>query len=148
MFLFSAYPSHFASVSTPNDTRSSLGWIVLHESLYFVTRTSNCCLYSQECGSGLATILDKRPWDSTASTFFCVAFTPEEGHNTLLQGWAKKGSSFLRCSSHWRDALFVSTRRFYYRCNFRELQSWRDLKVFHFCTSQPTVELVLVWLRR
>ena len=80
--------------------------------------------------------------------FFCVAFTPEEGHNTLLQGWAKKESSFLRYSSHWRDALFVSTRRFYYRCYFRELQNWRDLKVFHFCTSQPTVELVLVSLRR
>ena len=74
------------------DTRSSLGRIVLHKSLYFVTRTSNCCLYSKECGSGLTTILDKGPWDSTTSTFFvCVAFTPEEGHNTLLQGWAKKG---------------------------------------------------------
>ena len=46
----------------------------------------------QECGSGLTTILDKRPWDSTTSTFFVrVAFTPEEGHNALLQGWAKKG---------------------------------------------------------
>ena len=80
--------------------------------------------------------------------FLCVALTPEEGHNTLLQRWAKKGSSFLRYSSHWRDALFVSTRRFYYRYNFRELQNWRDLKVYHFCTSQPTVELVLVSLRR
>ena len=40
----------------------------------FVTRTSNCCLYSQECGSGLTTILDKRPWDSTASAFSMCRF--------------------------------------------------------------------------
>ena len=82
----SAHPSHFASVSTPNDTRSSLGWTVLYKSLYFVTRTSSCCLYSQECGSGLTTILGKRSWDSTASTFFMCRF----------YSWRKTQYSFTR----------------------------------------------------
>lgn len=53
----SAYPSHIASVSTPNDGHVLGGQF-----------------YTQECGSGPTTILEKRPWDSTPSTFLMCRF--------------------------------------------------------------------------